>query len=192
MPPPPPPPEEDVDSNVITLPTLEVIFSSPMVEVGGNPDNPVMDDAALGTVESISLFVPFPMVPPTPMGTNVAGGVLLVSAPNELSNEDIGSTSRLAAAELSLDNDRVGGGGEDTDVDTGTLVAGCALMDGTCAVELALFDSAGVGTNDVGTNSLAVARIIPIGFVSTGGCSVSPLIPGWNPGGPDIPPPLPT
>lgn len=91
------PAPDEVDSNVITLPTLEVALSSPAV---GKPDNPVMDDAALGTVES-SLF-------PT-MGTIVAGGVLL-SAPKELSNDDIGSTRRLE--ECSFDVDRVGGGGE--------------------------------------------------------------------------------
>lgn len=152
-----PPAPADVDSNVITLPTLEVIFSSPVVV--GNPDNPVMDDAALGTVESpMSLF---PV-----METNVAGGVLL-SAPNELNNEDIGSTSILAdaGAALSLDVDRVGGCGETV---AGTEVD-CALMDGTPMLDsLSGSGADDCGTNDVGTNSLAVARIIPIGFVSTG------------------------
>lgn len=122
IPPPPPAAEVDVDSNVITLPTLEATLSSPP-DVVGNPDKPVMDEAALGTVESMSLLLT--------MGTMVAGGVL-PSAPKELSNEDIGSTSTFAAADAELSFDEVlAGGGGDTVVGTTTPVAGWALMDGT-------------------------------------------------------------
>lgn len=83
LPTPPPLMEDEVDSNVMTLPTREATWpSSAAVAALGRPDNPVMEDAALGTVES-SMF-------PT---TVVAGGVLLVSAPKELSKFDMGSAS---------------------------------------------------------------------------------------------------
>ena len=39
--------DDVVDSNVITLPTRDVVLSSAVV--GCRPDSPVMDDAALGT-----------------------------------------------------------------------------------------------------------------------------------------------
>lgn len=124
--------EEEVDSNIMTLPTLDVMMPSSAIPLAPgallfcNPDRPVMDDAALGTVES-AMSLPLP--PEEVMGTIVAGGVLPVSAPNELSSEDMGSTSRLADELLlfavfpaaclccwlcSLDEDRVGCGGGDT------------------------------------------------------------------------------
>lgn len=193
-----------VDSKVSALPTRDVLLSSPEV---GKPDNPVMDDAALGTVESNSLF-------PT-----TAGGAL-VSTPNELSNEDIGSTSCSALLSLfDVDRAYVGGIGE-IGAGAGAPVIGCALIDGTNSVAVGLgivgtnsaavdFGTDGMnpeavgfgidginsfavalgidgiksaaaalgidGTNSVavdlglkvGTNSLAVARINPIGFSST-------------------------
>ena len=143
----PTPRELEVDSKVNALPTCDVVLSSPVV---GRPDNPVMDDAALGTVESGSLF-------PT------MDGSALLSTPNELSNDDIGSTNWFA--ELSFDAVRVGGGGEN-EAGTVTEVC-CALIDGTnSAASAEGFLGAGFGAK-VGTNSLAVARIVPIGFVST-------------------------
>jgi len=131
--PPPPPREEEADSNVITLPTLEAMWSSIFAALllFANPLNPVIDDAALGIS---SLLFP-------PMGTNVAGGVLLVaSAPKELSNEDMGSTRMFAAAaaatdEWLLSEGAVCAGGCGEMVVGGSFVD-WALMDGTI-----LFDS---------------------------------------------------
>jgi hypothetical protein len=65
------------------LPTRDAAFSSIIV---GKPDTPVMDDAALGTVQS-------PLLPT--MGTNVAGGAFL-SSPNELTNDDMWSESKMS------------------------------------------------------------------------------------------------
>ena len=58
-----PPPAEEVDSKVMTLPTFEVAaFASSPVFGFCNPENPVIDDAALSTPVESSLFPPMEVV----------------------------------------------------------------------------------------------------------------------------------
>lgn len=173
------------------LPTRED-WTWSSVTLACRPDSPVIDDAALGTVDSCSLLLP------TMGPTCVAGGVLL-SAPKELRSEDIGSRSN--SADRSLDVDRVGGGGEE-------MVADWALMDGTALLDFFCgvgggAGAAGWGLNEVGTNSLAVARIVPMMLDSTYDAPVEALgslfaddsgaLPGRKPGGgtEELPPPPP-
>lgn len=78
------------DSKVRALPTREVVASS------AAPENPVMDEVALCTGES--LFVAW---------VGIAPGVRFVSFPRETSNDDIGSSNE----ETSFEVDPVIGGG---------------------------------------------------------------------------------
>jgi len=163
FPPPGPPAAEGTASNVMMLPTREALWFSSLpppalpAALFWNPDSPVMDEAALGTSSLFSV-----------MGTVVAGGLSPASlVPKEDSRDDIGSMRRLAATvreEYVLSIEAVGAG------DGGGTVAGCALSDGAIMECTALSDSWGTGAVEdmnVGTNSLAVARIIPVGLVST-------------------------
>ena len=116
-----------VDSNVMMLPTRDVVLlSSPVLLLllllflaGIMPDGPVMDDVALCTV-----------------------GVLL-SAPKLLSIDDMCSNMRFSAS--SFDVVRVGrsGGGEEDAIE-GRALMNCALMDGT------VFDGSGRNESGVG------------------------------------------
>jgi hypothetical protein len=130
------PPVAVFDSKVIILPTLEVGFSSDRA-----PDSPVIEDAALTVVST-------PIV-----GARVPGvGEVLLTVLNKL---DIGSIREDAAAagafEGSLDDEVEGGLGKE-----GGFVVDWALIEGTT-----LTSGTGLVENEVGTNSLAEALIVP-------------------------------